>query len=160
MQATVGPVQSLIDQWTQQGITLPVPLSGKALIDTRASVTCIDDAIAQQLGLPVIDVVPMISASHVTQQNVYPIQFIVGGQLIFNVERALGANLAAQGLILLIGRDVLQTCTLHYNGAAREFTLALWRPRGAPSPGDHGCSARGRSGACVPAVPGVAQQIV
>ena len=38
---------------------------------------------------------------------------------------AVGAPLSAQGLIALIGRDVLSAGTLHYNGVVGEFTLAV-----------------------------------
>jgi hypothetical protein len=38
---------------------------------------------------------------------------------------AIGAPLAAQGIVALIGRDVLQHCTLHYNGFTGEITLAI-----------------------------------
>ena len=85
-----------------------------ALVDTGASTTCIDDALARQLGLPVIDVVQMTSASHAgTEANVCPIQMeIVGSPIRVNVPRAIGANLAPQGIVALIGRDYLQHCTL------------------------------------------------
>lgn len=125
VQVTVGPVQAIIDQWTQTGVPIPAFISGNALFDTGAAVTCIDDATALQLGLPVVDVASMISASDVSQRNVYPIQVIVAGTLTLNVERAMGAELARQGLLVLIGRDVLQHCTLFYNGTAGEFTLSL-----------------------------------
>ena len=39
--------------------------------------------------------------------------------------RCLGSNLASQGLIMLIGRDILSRCTLHYNGANGAFTLCV-----------------------------------
>jgi len=80
---------------------------------------------AGDLGLPVIDVGSMQSASHERHPcNVYPIQ-IVSPALTINVARSLGAALASQGLIVLIGRDVLQNCNLFYNGPAGQFTLSL-----------------------------------
>ena len=36
-----------------------------------------------------------------------------------------GAALEPQGLLALIGRDVLARCTLFYNGTTGEFTLAI-----------------------------------
>ncbi len=42
-----------------------------------------------------------------------------------NAPRAMGAALASQGLLVLIGRDVLQNCNLFYNGPAGQFTLSL-----------------------------------
>jgi hypothetical protein len=86
-------------------------------------VTCSDDAAAKTLKLPAIDVVTVASASHAASpQNVYPIQVDVAGlPITISAPRAVGASLAAQGLLLPIGRDVLQQCTLFYNGPAGIF---------------------------------------
>jgi predicted aspartyl protease len=127
VQVIIGLAQSFAEQLVQQGQAVPQSTSGVALVDTGASTTCIDDALAQQLRLPVIDVVQMTSASHAaTQSNVYPIQMeIVGSPITVNVPRAIGANLAPQGFVALIGRDYLQHCTLFYNGITGEITLSI-----------------------------------
>lgn len=111
----------------QKGEALPSPVSGWALIDTGASVSCIDDGIAQKLKLPVVDMVKMTSASHDgTECSVYPVRLEVQGVgLNMDIDRAVGANLQSQGLIALIGRDVLQLCTLYYNGHMGQITLSL-----------------------------------
>ncbi len=98
-----------------------------ALIDTGASVTCIDDAVAHQLQLPVVNVVNVASASHASsQQNVYPIQIeVVGLPISIEASNAIGAALAQQKLLALIERDVLQHCTLFYNGITGEITLSI-----------------------------------
>jgi predicted aspartyl protease len=99
--------------------------NGLALIDTGASNTCIDDQAAKDLGLPVIDVAIMQSATHEKHPcNVYPVQ-IVTPVVTLNSPRTLGAALASQGLVIIIGRDVLQKCNLFYNGPAGQFTLSL-----------------------------------
>ena len=127
VQVIIGLAQSLAEQLVQQGHAVPQPVSGMALVDTGASTTCIDEALAQRLGLPAIDVVQMTSASHAgTEANVYPIQMeIVGSPIRVNVPRAIGANLAPQGIVALIGRDYLQHCTLFYNGFTGEITLSI-----------------------------------
>jgi len=119
VQVTASIAQNIAAQLVQQGKTVPTPISGLGLIDTGATTTCIDDAAAQTLGFPVVDVVQMTSASHATiQQNVYPMQLdIVGLPVPINAPRAMGANLNAQGLLVLIGRDLLRFCTLFYKGA-------------------------------------------
>src|SRR5487761_1724435 len=118
LQITVGLAQSMAQPLLQQGITLPTPLSGLALIDTGASVTCIDEAAAQQLQLPVVGTTQMVSASHANvQQNIYPVQIeLVGANITIESPQTMAAALAAQGLLMLIGRDVLANCTLFYNG--------------------------------------------
>jgi len=127
VQVALSLAQALGAQIVQRGGTLPPPQAGWALIDTGASATCIDDAIAQQMQLPVIDVVQVASASHAaTQQNVYPAHLeVLGANVQIEVSRAVGAALASQGIIALIGRDVLRQCILHYNGPVGSFTLSI-----------------------------------
>jgi predicted aspartyl protease len=111
----------------QQSVAVPAPVSGIGLIDTGASDTCVDEQTAQNLGLPEIDVVNMSSASQAASpRNVYPITIEIAGlPYPLNVPRAIGAELRNQGLLLLIGRDTLQFCTLFYNGVTGQITLSI-----------------------------------
>lgn len=124
VQVTVTIEQNAGKALLSQGKTVPTK-TGWALIDTGASNTCIDDKVAKELGLPVIDVGNMQSASHEKHQcNVYPVQ-IITPVVTLNSPRTMGASLESQGLLVLIGRDVLQVCNLFYNGVAGQFTLSL-----------------------------------
>jgi predicted aspartyl protease len=98
-----------------------------ALIDTGASTTCVDDDAAASLKLPVVDVVTIASASYAsTKQNVYPVSFQIQGlPVTVNSLRTVGAPLHAQGLLALLGRDLLQHFTLFYNGWFGQITLAI-----------------------------------
>ena len=127
IQVTVALAASFAQGLQQIGQTVPAPISGWALVDTGASDTCIDADGAQQMGLPAIDVVTMASASHVaTPQNVYPIRIeFAGVPIVVDAPRAIGANLASQGLLLLMGRDLLQHCTFTYNGLAGCITFCV-----------------------------------
>lgn len=127
LQATVGLLHSMAQALLQQGDQVPAPRSGIALIDTGASDTCIDEQTAHDLGLPVVDQVNMASASHpASPRNVYPITIeITGLPFPLNAPRAIGAELIPQGLLLLIGRDALQFCTVFYNGTTGEITLSI-----------------------------------
>ena len=127
VQVTVGLGQSIAKELLRQGKPLPKPVSGIALIDTGATSTCIDDAAARQLQLPVVNVVNVASASHPsTEQNVYPIQIeVIGLPISIEAPNAIGAALASQELLALIGRDVLQYCALFYNGITGEITLSI-----------------------------------
>ena len=127
VQVTVSVEQNIAQQILAQGLSLPAPERGLALIDTGATSTCIDDTAAATLNLPVVDVVTVASASHAsTQQNVHPIQIeVVGMPITIAAPRAIAAPLAAQGLLVLIGRDVLQHCTLFYNGLSGSFSLSV-----------------------------------
>ncbi|MHB8539431.1 MAG: retroviral-like aspartic protease family protein [Candidatus Acidiferrales bacterium] len=126
IQVTVTIEQNAGKGLLAQGKTLPTPKSGVALIDTGATATCIDEQAAQELGLPVIDVAKMTSATHADQQcNVYPVQIAIPPVLILNSPRTIGAALAPQGILVLLGRDLLRNCSLFYNGPAGQFTLSL-----------------------------------
>ena len=71
------PVSVTIEQnmgkaLSQQGKTVPSK-GGAALIDTGASQSCIDEQVAKELGLPVVDIGRMASASHEQHPcNLYP----------------------------------------------------------------------------------------
>ncbi len=126
LQVTLGFPESIAGVLIEQGKPVPSPVSGYALVDTGASDTCIDSDIAETFNLPVIDQVKMASDSHnAIDKNVYPalIEF-VSYPIKINVERAVGANLMSQDLLVLLGRDLLQSFTLFYNGPAGELTLS------------------------------------
>ncbi len=127
VQVTLNVPSSIAEQLLQQGKPIPEPISGIGLIDTGASSTCVDADVATRLQLPVIDVATMSSASHAaSQQNVYPVAIeLVGTPIAINAPRVIGAALAAQGLMVLIGRDVLKDCTLFYNGLTGALTLSV-----------------------------------
>jgi len=50
---------------------------------------------------------------------------VAGLPITISAPRAVGASLAAQGFLLLIGRAVLQQCTLFYNGPAGLFAISV-----------------------------------
>lgn len=124
LQVTITIEQNAGKTLAGQGKALPTPKAGIALIDTGASNTCIDEQAAQELGLPIIDVGSMMSATHKVPCNIYPVQ-IVTPIVTLNSPRTMGAALAGQGLLAIIGRDVLQRCALFYNGPVGQFTLTL-----------------------------------
>jgi len=127
VQVSISVEQNIAQQLLAQGATLPAPEVGFALIDSGATSTCIDDNATRKLRLPAVDVVAVASASHAsTQQNVHPIQIeVIGLPITISAPRAIAAPLASQGLLVLIGRDVLQHCTLFYNGPAGSFSLSV-----------------------------------
>ncbi len=125
LQVTVTIEENAGKTLISQGKAVPTPKTGLALIDTGASHTCIDEQAAKELGLPVIDVGTMLSATHEKVPcNIYPV-LITTPIVNLNSPRTMGAALAAQGLLVLIGRDVLQRCNLFYNGPIGQFTLSL-----------------------------------
>lgn len=126
IQVTVGLAQSVAQELAARGEIVPAPVAGWAMIDTGASGTCIDEDLAQQMGLPVIDRQRIATPSHNSaEMNVYPASITITPiQHTINVDRAVGVSLDNQGIIALIGRDFLAHCTLHYNGTTGTFTIA------------------------------------
>lgn len=127
LNVTVAIADQIAQELIKQGKTIQPAVSGAAMIDTGAAMTCIDNDAAKKLQLPIIDVIKMASASHASHPaNVYPIKLTIAGLPIgINAPRAVGAELKVQDLIALIGRDILTRCTLHYNGPAGQITLSI-----------------------------------
>lgn len=81
VQVTISVGQQIASQVLQTGGTLPSPVSGLALIDTGAHMTCVDEAAAQKLQLPAIDVVkvrPAESKPRATASNLLGYEAISG----------------------------------------------------------------------------------
>jgi predicted aspartyl protease len=112
-------------QLTSQAAEVPPPVTGWALLDTGASTTCLDDQVAEQLSLPVIGTASIGTASHASsRRNIYPVAIEIAGLQTHIIAKAVGVELSSQGLLALIGRDVLSACTLFYNGLSGEITLS------------------------------------
>ena len=127
LRVTLLPLEVQLKFYSSKNVPTPDPITGNALIDTGASVTCIDQSAAQKAGLPVVDSSPISSATH--SNAVVP---IYAGRLMIqnlhqNIEskRAYGVNLDSQGLIALIGRDLLASCIFIYNGPDSSFSLSI-----------------------------------
>jgi predicted aspartyl protease len=108
-----------------QNLPIPAPQLGKALIDTGASNTSIDDGVARALGLQIHNQIPISTPSGQTTHNVY------AARLTFPASRlqpipllsVAGTELANQGLIALLGRDFLGGKMLIYDGILSQVTL-------------------------------------
>lgn len=96
-----------------------------ALIDTGASGSCINDDIAQDLGLVARDIVDVKTPSGSAQQPVYDLGFSLPMANIVLQVQALGADLKEQPYQALIGRDILRFCTLIYNGWDNSYQLHI-----------------------------------
>ena len=92
VQVTVSLADQIASELVKQGKPFPAPVQGLALLDTGAGSTCIDEAAAQKLQLPVVNVVDLASASHAsTKANVYPAKFqITGLPMSFNAPMSSG----------------------------------------------------------------------
>jgi predicted aspartyl protease len=126
-QVAIGLSDQVAQELIKRNEPVPAPTVGLALIDTGSSSSCIDEETAKGMGLPVVGVANLASASHSSHAaNQYPIKIdLQGVKFAFNVPNAIGAPLKCQNLIAIIGRDVLQRCCLIYNGATGSITLSI-----------------------------------
>lgn len=113
------------------GQSIPKPIAGTFLIDAGASSTCVDAGLITSLDLPVIGSVNIQTpstqgGSHTCKQ--YDAMLFLpdsnGSGFLIDAIPLLATHLKSQGIDGLIGRDVLDQCTLIYNGSVKLFTLA------------------------------------
>jgi hypothetical protein len=139
-----GPIVSAVIFVSQQrqaaltaaGQPIPAHVTAQALVDTGASCTCVEAGLIASLNLQVLNMVPVNTPTTGTApQSVpqYDVQLVIPGAtlgaipLVFpTIPIVALPNLGhQQGFQVLIGRDILDQCILHYNGAARFFTIAF-----------------------------------
>ena len=122
-----GPIIPVVLSPHGRELGTQAPATGNALIDTGAYQTCIDRAAAETVGMAVIGSGRVTSATEVNAHApIYAARIVVDGTPItINARSVYGLNLAPQGLVALIGRDVLAQCVLVYNGADDSFSLSI-----------------------------------
>ncbi len=124
--AELRQVDTRMQALTELGEQPPDIVSGMALIDTGASITCVNESSARQAGFIVIDQGIMSSTSHSNHKvPIFAGEIVVTNIGKLPVSRVMGANLDDQGIIALIGRDVLQHAILVYTGLDGAFSLSL-----------------------------------
>ena len=97
-----------------------------ALIDTGANLNAIDDAWAQQMGLPIVDQVSVSGISGSIVLNVYLARIMISGLAIDQLGRFTGVHLQAGGQshLALLGRELLKDCRLVYDGATGSVVIS------------------------------------
>jgi hypothetical protein len=127
VQVTIELADQIAQELIKRKEPLPKPSAGLALIDTGSISSCVDEEVAISMHLPVVGNINLASASHSSHRaNQYPIKVTIQGlPMAFNAPAAIGAPLKVQGLIAIIGRDILQICCLIYNGSIGQFTICL-----------------------------------
>lgn len=117
--------QAQADLVTKGGGAVPAPISGLALVDTGANNTSICEEVAKRLSLRVVDSVPINTPAGQVVKSKYIGEVEIQGFAKGNLWTMTGAELAAQGIIALIGTDVLCYCLLVYHGPAGTFTISV-----------------------------------
>ena len=117
----------LITALKSQGEQPPPPITGKILLDTGASRTCVDKNVLANLGISPMGRTSVITPSGSSKQNLYPamISFPRAPFPPIEFSSVIGAELAQQNLVALLGRDMLSQFVYIYNGPGGYITLAL-----------------------------------
>ena len=117
-----------------KGRSIPPPLFVKGLVDTGATMTCIDLGLPKKLTLNPRRPMSMFTPSTGTQvatSETYDVRLSIlpTDQRKFPYQyhrptlHVVAQPLAAQGFGAIIGRDILDAGILHYDGTERKFTL-------------------------------------
>jgi predicted aspartyl protease len=119
---TFGPTLAVTIQLPAGNVSNVMP----ALVDTGASESSIDDALAQQLGLPVIDqaLISGVGGQHTV--NVYLARVFVPPLNVTQYGRFAGVHLQSGGQShrAILGRTLLKECTLIYDGPAGSVKIS------------------------------------
>jgi len=97
-----------------------------ALVDTGASETCIDEDLANELELPIVDVREIGSAHGSNPHNVYMAHVSIPQLDIIQYGKFTGVNLkdGGQQHECLLGRTFLRNTIMIYDGYRAQVTLA------------------------------------
>ena len=101
----------------------------RALIDTGASVSCIDDQLAKDLGLPVVDVQAIAGSDGTADHDVYMARVSIPGLEFNEYGRFAGVHLqkGGQPQQVLLGRSFLNNTIMIYDGIRGQVTVAAAR---------------------------------
>jgi predicted aspartyl protease len=96
-----------------------------ALIDTGASLSCIDDEVAKQLKLPIIDVKKFGTPNGGSMHNIYAAQIAIPTLRLVQFGQFAGVRMAEGGQPhrALLGRNLLSGLTMYYDGQTGTVTL-------------------------------------
>lgn len=116
-------------QQTQQSQGAPKadPLVVPALIDTGARESAVDEDIAKQLGLPLVDVVDGSGIGGTEKFNIYLGHIRIAALGYLQYGRFMGVKLRSGGQphLALLGRTVLESMVLVYDGRDGSVRLAV-----------------------------------
>jgi predicted aspartyl protease len=131
IQIEISVPASLVAQLVAQGKGIPPPITGYGLIDTGASILCVDEGILQKLNLTPFSTANLSTPNGDKPMGIYPvsISFPGTGFETIKLARCVGADLTTQtkpplNTIALIGRDILSKGVFIYDGKHATFTLA------------------------------------
>ena len=122
VELSISPPRPVIQEYLRKKQAVPTKkIIG--LIDTGATSTAIDSALAKELHLVARDQQVVFTPNGESKQNLYDILVSFDNMNIQIATQAFGAELSKQPYSALIGRDILRSCTLIYNGWNNSFDI-------------------------------------
>ena len=127
LRAEISVQPALAAKLEKDGVATPAPVVGKALIDTGAGATAIDVSVCATLDIAPVGVKQVGTAGGQTAQPLFPVSLHLPGTGLprFDISPAIGCDLSGQGILALIGRDVLSRCVLMWNGPMGHVILSF-----------------------------------
>jgi predicted aspartyl protease len=123
----------------EQGLPIPVARTVRALVDTGASRTIVEEKYLRSLELPPLseeDVYTASTGDIPLRLKIFAVELSlaedVTGTLARNLPVFASPDLSGLGVQVLLGRDVLRRLILTYNGPEQEFHLELAKVAGQP----------------------------
>lgn len=125
MDLLVG-VDAITAQTLQGAGSLPSPIRVKALLDTGCTITSIDNALVAALNLKVRGYNPIHTANGTITASQHQVSLAFPGTALTgrSTHTVQAANLTGQAFQVLIGRDLMATWTITYNGPAGFVSIA------------------------------------
>lgn len=116
--------QALVAQLKAQGRPVPPPQVVRGMVDTGASISTVNDAVAAAAGLQQVSSVQIGGVGGVSTRPIFSAYFGLPeyGVSVDPIEIA-GVTIPAHGFDVLVGRDVLRALHLDYVGPHGTFAL-------------------------------------
>ena len=148
----VGPPNSQAQAAAGQGKPVGNVQTVKGMVDTGASISTVSDQVAQAAGLIQTGSVPLGGVGGTSERPIYAAAITLPewGVTVDPIELG-GVTIPMPGIDMLIGRDVLRSLSLAYQGSAGAFQLTSGA---AAQPGQ----VAGAPGS--PAAPGASQEVI
>lgn len=121
-----------------QGLPIPAPVEGLAVIDTGAGVSAVDESVFPQLGLHPVGTTSLSSAAGTSEREQFPARLVFPSMdsLSLDLPEATSVNLRGQvvplgpaggdrQVIVLAGRDLLAAGVFIWNGIQGTWTFAF-----------------------------------
>lgn len=126
MDVVIGVDSITAQSLLASNIPVPSPITSKALVDTGCTITSIDNAIVTQLGLKVRGYNQTHTANGVmnVSQHQISLNFARTNLTGRQVQTVQAVDLSGQPFGMLIGRDIMMSWSITYNGTTGFVCIA------------------------------------